>query len=91
MNQQNKKAITRSSEGLRSVMCDVLDDFMNGKVDHVHAKTVAKLCDSINKSLALDLEAARFARETQQQSVADLDLNIALTKIAPQQITQQPH
>lgn len=80
MNAQNEKAITRSSEGLRSTLLDTLEEFINGKIDHIHAKTVAKLCDSVNKSLTLDLEAARFVRETGSQSIADLNLNIALTK-----------
>ena len=78
MKQQNTKAITRSSEGLRNTLLDTLEAFINGDIDHIHAKTVAKLCDSVNKSLTLDLEAARFVRETGTQSVADLHLNIAL-------------
>lgn len=80
MNAQNTKGITRSSEGLRSTLLDTLESFINGEVDHIHAKTVAKLCDSVNKSLTLDLEAARFVRETGSQSVADLNLNVMLVR-----------
>ena len=80
MKPQSTKAITRSSEGLRSTLLDALESFINGDIDHVHAKTVAKLCDSVNKSLTLDLEAARFVRETGAQSVADLGLNMLLVR-----------
>ncbi len=80
MNAQNTKVITRSSEGLRNTLLDTLESFINGDIDHIHAKTVAKLCDSVNKSLTLDLEAARFVRETGSQSVADLNLNILLAR-----------
>lgn len=62
-------------------MLDTLEDFINGKIDHVHAKTVAKLCDSVNKSLQIDIEAARFVRETSAGgAIADLNLNTLLVR-----------
>lgn len=81
MSAPNTKAITRSTEGLRSTLLDTLEDFINGKIDHVHAKTVAKLCDSVNKSLQIDIEAARFVRETSAGgAIADLNLNTLLVR-----------
>lgn len=80
MKQQNIKVITPSTEGLRSILLETLADFVNGKVDHIHAKTVAKMCDSVNKSLSIDIEAARFVREGGAASIADLNLNMALVK-----------
>lgn len=73
---------TRTSEGLRSTLFDTLDKFLNGEIDSVSAKTVAKLADSLLKSVAVDLEYKRLVREITNtsgpQSVADLNLNILM-------------
>lgn len=82
MNASKTKVITKSTEGLRNTLLETLEQFVNGEVDHIYAKTVAKLCDSVNKNLALDLEASRFVRETGQQALADLKLNTALVSPA---------
>ena len=74
---------TRTSEGLRSTLFTTLDRFLNGEIDHIQAKTTAKLADSILKSVAVDLEYKRLigemATKEGPQSVAALRLNIAMT------------
>lgn len=73
---------TRTSEGLRSTLFDTLDAFMNNEIDAVHAKTVAKLADSLLKSVSIDLEYKRLitdlAKPNESGSVADLNLNIKM-------------
>lgn len=75
---------TRTSEGLRSTLFDTLDDFMSGKVDAEHAKTVAKLADSLLKSVAVDLEHKKLHREILRvegnRAVANMDLNIVMVQ-----------
>lgn len=75
-------ATTRTSEGLRSTLFDTLDAFLNGEIDSAHAKTVAKLSDSLLKSVALDLEHKRLitelAKPDKNGAVADLNLNIIM-------------
>ena len=75
-------ATTRTSEGLRSTLFDTLDKFLSGQIDVQQAKTVAKLADSLLKSVAVDLEYKRLvhdigAREG-PQAVANLNLNILM-------------
>lgn len=74
---------TRTSAGLRSTLFDTLDKFINGQLDAISAKTVAKLADSLLKSVAIDLEHKRLitdlARNEGPQSVAALRLNIKMT------------
>lgn len=81
---------TRTSEGLRSTLFDTLDKFINGQLDAISAKTVAKLADSLLKSVAIDLEHKRLvsdlARTEGPQSVAALRLNIKMTADIPEEI-----
>lgn len=73
---------TRTSEGLRSTLFDTLDAFLNGEIDAINAKTVAKLADSLLKSVALDLEHKRLITELTKTNtsgaIADLNLNILM-------------
>lgn len=88
------KTTTRTSEGLRGTLFDALDNFINGKIDSVSAKTVAKLADSLLKSVAIDLEHKRLvsdlARTEGPQAVAALRLNIKMTADIPEGNQQQP-
>ena len=81
------KKTMRTSEGLRSTLFDALDKFVNGEIDAVTAKTVAKLADSLIKSVAIDLEHKRLmsdlARTDGPQAVAALRLNIKMTGDIP--------
>lgn len=83
---------TRTSEGLRSTLFDTLDKFVNGQLDAISAKTVAKLADSLLKSVAIDLEHKRLvsdlARTEGPQAVAALRLNIKMTADVPEGIEQ---
>lgn len=79
------KKTQRTSEGLRSVLFEALDDFINGKIDHIHAKTVARVSDVILKSVAIDIEHKKLIRdlgkkvENGDKCVANLNLNVMLT------------
>jgi len=79
---------TRTSEGLRSTLFDTLDKFIKGEIDAVTAKTVAKIADSLLKSVAIDLEHKRLmtdlARTEGPQAVAALRLNIKMTADIPE-------
>ena len=80
-------AIKRTSEGLRSVLFDTLDKFISGEIDSVQAKTVAKLGDSLLKSVAIDLEHKRLMldliKDQDPQSpktLANMNLDIIMVK-----------
>jgi len=73
----------RTSEGLRSTLFDTLDKFLNSEIDVAQAKTVAKLADSLLKSIAVDLEYKRLIqdiglRNSGPQAVIDMKLNILM-------------
>lgn len=69
--------ITRTSDGLRRILFDTLDQFLDSKITAVDAKTVAKLADSILKSAAVDLEHKRLVRELISDAAAPSDKAIA--------------
>ena len=75
---------TRTSEGLRNTLFETLDSFLKGDIDAAHAKTVAKIADSLLKSVAIDLEYKRLVEDigTKRgpQAVASLNLNIEMVK-----------
>jgi len=81
---------TRTSEGLRSTLFDTLDKFMNNEIDVAQAKTVAKLADSLLKSVAIDLEYKRLVEDlgtkNGPQAVADLNLNIVMAPVKQEQL-----
>ncbi len=77
--------IQKTSEGLRSTLFDTLERFLSGEIDAAHAKTVAKLCDSISKSAVVDIEHKKLVLEQSRRvingasaEVADLGLNLML-------------
>ena len=79
--------VKRTSEGLRSVLFDTLDKFISGEIDSVQAKTVAKLGDSLLKSVAIDLEHKRLMldliKDQDPQSpktLANMNLDIIMVK-----------
>lgn len=76
---------TRTSEGLRRILFDTLDKFLDSQMTALDAKTVAKLADSILKSAAVDLEHKRLVRDMLQDStqpnekgIANMGLNMVL-------------
>ena len=80
-------AIKRTSEGLRSVLFDTLDKFISGEIDSVQAKTVAKLGDSLLKSVAIDLEHKRLMLDLikdqdphSPKTLANMNLDIIMVK-----------
>lgn len=78
----------RTSEGLRKTLFTTLDKFINGEIDAISAKTVAKLADSLLKSVAVDLEHKRLVSELTKadgpQAIAALNLNILMVSDEPQ-------
>jgi hypothetical protein len=77
---------TRTSEGLRSVLFDTLDQFLNNQIDAGQAKTVAKLADTLLKSVEVDLEHRKLVNSMTsggaQQAIANLSLNIEMAPLA---------
>ena len=74
---------TRTSEGLRATLFDTLDRFVNGQIDAIEAKTIAKLSDSLLKSVSLDMEYKRMmndliATKGPEKAIADMNLNIVM-------------
>jgi hypothetical protein len=54
---------------------------MSGEIDDIHARTVAKLSDSLLKSISIDLEYKRLVNDmgnSIERGVADLNLNIIM-------------
>lgn len=74
-----------TSDGLRSTLFKTLESFLKGEVDAAHAKTVSKICDSITKSAAVDIEYKKLVLEMSKniasgpgRAIADLNLNVQL-------------
>ena len=80
----------RTSEGLRSVLFDTLDKFISGEIDSVQAKTIAKLGDSLLKSVAIDLEHKRLMLDlvkdqdpNSTKTLANMNLDVIMVKETP--------
>jgi len=78
------KKIIQTTEGLRGMLFEELENFLNGSVDHDHVKSVTKITNSILQTVTKDLEAAKMAGDMAKEartpkSIADLNLNIMLT------------
>lgn len=74
---------SRTTEGLRNMLFDELDDFLTGKVDSEHVKTVSKISGAIMTTVSKDIEAAKLLKEVnegrdQRKEIADLNLNLLL-------------
>jgi len=83
---ENPVKTTRTSEGLRATLFDTLDRFINGQIDATEAKTIAKLSDSLLKSVSLDMEYKRMINDMittkgPDRAIADMNLNIVMGKI----------
>lgn len=81
------KQVTRTTEGLRDILFDELDGFLDGKFDTEHAKTVTTITGSILNTVQKDLEAVKMLNimnqgRDQPKAVADLALNLILTSHA---------
>lgn len=74
----------RSTEGLRDMLFNELDLFLDGKVDSDHVKSVTRITGSILATVAKDLEAKRLLMDMnygkdQPRAIADIGLNLMLT------------
>lgn len=74
----------KTTQGLRDVLFDELEKFLEGRVDSEHVRTVTKATGAILSTVQRDIEAAKLLHEINQgrdqpRSIADLNLNILLT------------
>ena len=60
-----KTSIDRTSAGLRDMLFGVLEDLSSGKIDHIQAKAMAAVAQTIIKSVEVQLqfEQLRLADE----------------------------
>ena len=72
--------ITRSSVGLREVLFDTLEAFVDGRISATHAKTVSKVADSILKSAALDLGYQSLISNSKDSLVSITPISLGLPK-----------
>ena len=77
--------IKRTTEGLRDMLFVELERFLSGEVDSEHVKTVTKATGSILATVSIDLSASKLLQQMnegrdQPRSIADLNLNLLLTK-----------
>jgi len=80
------KKITRTTEGLRDLLFQEVEDFLAGKVDSDHVKTVAKASGAIMTTVSKDIEATKLINDLNQgrdqnKTIADLNLNLMLGNI----------
>lgn len=77
-------SVIRTTEGLRDILFNEIEDFLSGKVDSEHVKALTKVSGAIMTTVARDLEAAKLMREMNEgresnKAIADLNLNLMLT------------
>ncbi|MEY2875861.1 MAG: hypothetical protein RLZZ373_3232 [Pseudomonadota bacterium] len=85
-----RKKITRSTSGMRDIMFDTLEKFLNGEVDANHVGAVNKTVATICQTVGMDLAASKLLSDMRKsgelippgapKSVADLNLNLMLSE-----------
>jgi len=78
-----KVKITRTTQGLRTLLLDQLEEFLNGNISVEQAKTTARMSGAVMQTVFADLEHKRlslmkFPGNPEDGSVANLGLNIDL-------------
>ena len=58
--------ITRTTEGLRDHLFQLMDDLRAGNVTPQDARTQASLAQQVHNTIKVELEAARFVSEQRQ-------------------------
>ncbi|MCP3849470.1 MAG: hypothetical protein GY694_04415 [Gammaproteobacteria bacterium] len=76
--------VKKTTEGLRDLLFQEIEDFLEGKVDSDHVKTITKASGAIMTTVAKDLEAAKLMHlmnegRDRNKTIADLNLNLMLT------------
>ena len=82
----NKMTVKKTTEGLRDLLFQEIEDFLGGKVDSDHVKTITKASGAIMTTVAKDLEAAKLIHSMNEgrdesKAIANLNLDIALSSI----------
>ena len=77
-------SIKKTTEGLRDLLFQEMEDFLSGKIDSDHVKTITKASGAIMTTVAKDLEAAKLMHmmnegRDRNKTIADLNLNLMLT------------
>ncbi len=77
--------VTRTTEGLRDILFEEMERFLDGKVEDTHVNAITKITGSILKTVVVDLEAKKMVERMnsgrdQDKAVGDLNLNLLLTK-----------
>jgi len=75
--------VKKTTEGLRDLLFQEIEDFLEGKVDSDHVRTITKASGAIMTTVAKDLEAAKLLRQMNEgrdsnKAIADLGLNLML-------------
>ena len=78
------KKIERTTDGLRSMLLDELENYINGINTTERMETVTKATTAVCKTLVVDLEAKKMLERMnvgndKPKSIADLNLNMMLT------------
>ena len=77
------KKIERTTEGLRQMMLNELENYINGLNTTERMETINKATQAICKTLVVDLEARKMLERMKDgsdnpKSIADLNLNLSL-------------
>ncbi len=77
------KKIERTTEGLRDMLLNEMEDYINGLNTTERMETITKATTAVCKTLVVDLEARKMLDKIntgrdQPKSIADLNLNLAL-------------
>ena len=80
------KTITRTTEGLREMLLDELEDYINGLNTTERMDTVSKTAAVVCKTLIVDLEAKKMLQRInigrdKPKQIADLNLNLSLEHV----------
>ena len=79
------KKIVKTTEGMREMLLNELEDYINGINTTERMEVVTKATAVICKTLVVDLEARKMVdrfniNKDNPKSIADLNLNLMLTK-----------
>lgn len=77
------KKIERTSEGLRNMLLNELEDYINGINTTERMDTVTKAATAVCKTIVVDLEARKLLErmnlgKDKPKTIADLNLNLTL-------------
>jgi hypothetical protein len=79
----SKKTIERTTSGLRTMMMNELEDYLNGLNTTERMNTVSKATTAVCRTIVVDLEARKMlermnAGKDIPQAIANLNLNLSI-------------